>query len=99
MLEMAPDKELYEFIKNVVASLSSKYLIEESVVRVSKVGSKLFIEIDFIVLPEKWEPTLKEQDDIREQLVIELKPLHLRKWITVSFMNNKKWALAYELEK
>lgn len=96
MLEMAPDKELYEFTKNAVASLCSKYPIEESVIRVSKVGSKLFIEVDFIVLPEKWEPTLKEQDEIREQLVIELKPLHLKKWITVSFMNDKKWALAYD---
>lgn len=99
ILEMAPDKELYDFIKDTVASLSSKYPIEESVVRVSKVGSKLFIEIDFIVLPEKWEPTLKEQDNIREQLIVELKPLHLRKWVTVSFMNDRKWALAHELKK
>ncbi|WP_051314705.1 cation diffusion facilitator family transporter [Alteribacter aurantiacus] len=93
VLEMAPEPFIQEEIERVTYDLEKKYNFDETFIRVAKVGSKLFIEIDFIVDPKTWEPTVKEQDQIREELLVNIKDVSYTKWLTISFTSDRKWAV------
>ncbi|WP_142996769.1 hypothetical protein [Alteribacter keqinensis] len=67
VLEMAPEEGIQTEIEKTSSHIKEKYGFDESILRVSKVGSKLFIEVDFIVDTHKWEPSIKDQDRIREE--------------------------------
>ncbi|MFV8828569.1 cation diffusion facilitator family transporter [Alkalihalobacterium sp. APHAB7] len=91
VLEMAPDQLIQKKFKSVVDSIQAQYQIEDSMLRMSKVGSKLFIEVDFILNEQSKVITVAEQDLIREEINKRTKDLRYKKWLTVSFTNDRKW--------
>ena len=93
VLDMAADEKYLKRCREIVGQLEEKYGFEESFLRVSKSGQKLFIEIDFVVNPKAWQPTLSEQDMIREEILSRLQEVPLVKWLNVAFTNDRKWAL------
>ncbi|WP_100399198.1 cation diffusion facilitator family transporter [Bacillus sp. FJAT-44742] len=91
VLEMAPDQLIEKKCKAVIHSIQAHYQIEDSVLRMSKVGSKLFIEVDFILNEQSKVKTVAEQDLIREEINNRTNDLQYKKWLTVSFTNDRKW--------
>ncbi|WP_052144530.1 cation diffusion facilitator family transporter [Halalkalibacter okhensis] len=92
VLEMSADQSIEAKIKKVITPIESKYQISESILRIAKVGNKLFIDIDFILGPQSKMVTIADQDKIREEIIQHTKDLVYKKWLTVSFTNDKKWA-------
>jgi cation diffusion facilitator family transporter len=93
VLDMKADNKYLDLCEEIVDGLEKKYKFQESFLRVSKSGPKLFIEIDFVVSPEAWQPSLSEQDQIREEILLQMQPISLKKWLNVAFTNNRKWAV------
>lgn len=93
VLDMKADDKYLDLCEEIVAGIEEKYEFQESFLRVSKSGPKLFIEIDFVVSPEAWQPSLSEQDQIREDILLQMQPISLKKWLNVAFTNNRKWAI------
>lgn len=93
VLDMKADTKYLDLCQEIVAEIEKEYQFTESFLRVSKSGPKLFIEIDFVVSPEGWQPSLAEQDNIREEILTKMKPISLKKWLNVAFTNDRKWAV------
>lgn len=93
VLDMKADTKYLDLCQEIVAEIEKEYQFKESFLRVSKSGPKLFIEIDFVVAPEGWQPNLAEQDNIREEILSKMKPISLKKWLNVAFTNDRKWAV------
>ncbi|ARK28568.1 cation diffusion facilitator family transporter [Halalkalibacter krulwichiae] len=92
VLEMAPAQAIEEKYQDVVFSIEKTYKVEQSYLRMSKVGSKLYVEIDFILNNQSDILTIDDQDFIREQIDQQTKELKYEKWVTVCFTKNRKWA-------
>lgn len=93
LLDMAADDKYYDLCDEIVDGIEKKYRFQESFLRVSKSGPKLFIEIDFVAAADGWHPTLAEQDQIREEILAQMKPISLKKWLNVAFTADRKWAV------
>jgi predicted Co/Zn/Cd cation transporter (cation efflux family) len=92
VLDMAPAQFIQKKVKEVTDNIQNHYQIEESILRISKAGNMLYIEIDFVLNKESKIQTVADQDKIREEISEQTKSLNYKKWLTVSFTNNKKWA-------
>lgn len=93
LLRMAPNQEIQGHVRNIIEDIESKYHINESYIRICKVGSTVFIEIDFILTDESRVKSIKESDAIREEIYENLKIIQHQKWLTVCFTENRKWAI------
>ncbi len=93
VLDMKADDKYLDLCEKIVDEMEEKYHFQESFLRVSKSGPKLFIEIDFVVAPENWQPTLSDQDKIREEILSRMQPISLKKWLNIAFTNDRKWAV------
>lgn len=61
-------------------------------VRLQKVGSTVYLEIDFIVYANQVHLSILEQDKIRAQLYQSIRVFPYRWWYTVSFTADEQWA-------
>ncbi|TCK92709.1 cation diffusion facilitator family transporter [Natranaerovirga hydrolytica] len=93
LLKMSPEGKLSKSINGIVGTIEKKYFFQESFLRVSKSQKMLWIEIDFVVQKESRIQTIKDQDTIREEINKEINKLGYDQWLTVSFTNDRKWAL------
>jgi cation diffusion facilitator family transporter len=93
VLDMSPEDQIKNRVEELVKDVEIKYGIEETFLRVSKVSSTLWIEIDFVVDESSSIETVKDQDDIREEIDLKMKKLNYDKWLTVCFTNDRKWAI------
>jgi predicted Co/Zn/Cd cation transporter (cation efflux family) len=93
VLEMTPSGKLPSNIKTYVKNMEVKYDMKESFVRIAKVGKTLWVEIDFVVKDSKKIKTIADQDKLRQELSDYIKTYDNNEWLTVSFTNNRKWAV------
>ena len=93
VLEMCPDDLVTEKINDQVALMEDKYEMNESFVRIAKVGKTLWIEIDFVVKGSTKVKTITDQDLLREELSNYIEGFSKGNWLTVSFTNARKWAV------
>lgn len=93
VLEMTPSGKLPNNIKKYVRNMEIKYDMKESFVRIAKVGKTLWVEIDFVVQDSKKIKTVADQDKLRQELSDYIKTYNKNEWLTVSFTNNRKWAV------
>lgn len=93
VLDMKAENKYFELCQEIVLGIENKYNFNESFLRVSKSGMKLFIEIDFVVSPDAWQPRLSDQDQIREEILNQMSSISLKKWLNVAFTNDRKWAV------
>ncbi|OWZ84350.1 cation diffusion facilitator family transporter [Natranaerobius trueperi] len=92
VLAMPPENELQDNIKSVIRSIETDYQINESYLRLSKIGRTLRIEINFVVTEDSEVKTISDQDKIREELSNKLGQIDYRLCLTVMFTSNSKWA-------
>ncbi|WP_143961803.1 cation diffusion facilitator family transporter [Litoribacter populi] len=93
VMEMSPESEIKLDVENIISSIKTKYGFNEYFLRVSKVGSKLFIEVDYVVDRKAFEPRIQEMDLIRQEIFDALQQVPYKKWLTISFTSDRKWAL------
>ena len=87
------DDEIKEDIYVLVKEIEEEYKFEDSITRVSKIGSELRIEIDFVYNKDSKLKTLDQMDRVREEINNAIKHIDYNKWLNVSFTGNKKWAI------
>ncbi|MCE9654664.1 cation diffusion facilitator family transporter [Clostridium celatum] len=87
------DDEINEDIYVLVKEIEEEYKFEDSITRVSKIGSELRIEIDFVYNKDSKLKTLDQMDRVREEINNAIKHIDYNKWLNVSFTGNKKWAI------
>jgi len=85
--------EINNDIYVVVKDIEKEYNFEDSITRVSKMGSSLRIEIDFIFNENSKMESLEEMDTVREKIDKKTNHIKYEKWLNVSFTGNKKWAI------
>ena len=93
LLEFKADDSITLEIDKLVEGIEREYKFEESITRVSKTGSDLRIEIDFIYNEESNIKALDEMDSLREKIFNSLSHINYEKWLNVSFTKDKKWAI------
>lgn len=93
ILEFKADDSITLEIDKLVEGIEREYNFEEAITRVSKTGSDLRIEIDFIYNEESNIKALDEMDRLREKIFNSLSHINYEKWLNVSFIKDKKWAI------
>lgn len=93
ILAMAPDGDLRGRVEEIARDIEEEYGFEESFVRLSKVGGKLYVEIDYVVGESSLINDVHGLDRVREHMSQRLEEVELSKWLTVSFTADRKWAL------
>lgn len=82
LLEGAPPPELTEEIARVVAQVQERFALGDPIVRSSKVGRKLYVEVDFVVMASQWD--VSEEDDVRHAIIDGLAPVGLEVWASIA---------------
>lgn len=92
LLTMSPDPALMEQLWSCVHDVAARYGFTESFLRASKVGSRLDIEIDFVVDDASRAQHVREFDAVRQELHDRLAPLGPALSMVVSFTADRRWA-------
>lgn len=93
ILEMSPEEDLRHRIEEIVRGVEEEYRFDETFIRLSKVGSKLYVEVDYVVGDETRVRDVEGFDRVRQLLSDRLEEVELSKWLTISFTADRKWAL------
>jgi cation diffusion facilitator family transporter len=93
VLTMSPSAELRREVGSRVDEVRLGYGFAESFLRCSKVGGRLDVEVDFVVDDASRAQTVRQFDEVREDLSERLAPLGYAMSMTVGFTADRKWAL------
>ncbi|GAA0456051.1 cation diffusion facilitator family transporter [Alkalibacillus silvisoli] len=94
ILDMRPLDGKPEFVEEKVDQIRELNGIEESYVRVSKVGKTLWVDVNFLVQQQGVVDTIDEQDRIRNEIYQKITELEVeKKWLTVAFTKERDWAV------
>jgi cation diffusion facilitator family transporter len=93
ILTMAPAQELRDRLEGHVTQVEHEYGFAESFLRTSKVGSRLDVEIDFVVPDTARAQCVRDFDRVRADLHERVHRLAPVTAMTVSFTADRKWAL------
>ncbi len=85
-------EKLEKDMKNRLDGICEVYGITKSYLRVNKIGSVVFVEIDFLVDKNFKYDSIQQQDMIREKVSESLNLIHYDIWLTIAFTNHIKWA-------
>jgi cation diffusion facilitator family transporter len=92
VLSMSPPEDVQLRLREVVEDVQSRYGLQESVVRAAKVGSRMDIEVDYVVGPDSSVVTVTDCDAVRSELYERLSALGYEKSVVVAFTNDRRWA-------
>lgn len=90
ILMIAPDDELQAQVCHAIEEVLG-VAAETLVIRQTKIGRELIIDVGMIVSPDRVLGTAAEQDELRQRLVDSLRSTGLQPWLTVSFSADRKW--------
>lgn len=83
LLEGAPSPAVQTPVLEVIATVQQEFNFTEPIIRINKVGSKLYVEIDAYVAPEV---TVAEEHEIRNLLEQRLKVLPYQVWLNLDLL-------------
>ena len=89
LLEMAPEHVISQEVAGHVSELGNIYSFDSYDMRLQKMGSKLYIEVDYVV-PRGNPIDIRTMDYIRHQLKERLQELPLNLWTTIVFTHEKR---------
>jgi cation diffusion facilitator family transporter len=93
VLTMSPEPAVLEQLRSCVRDVQRRYAFAESFLRASKVGSRLDIEIDFVVDDASKAQHVREFDAVRQDLHDRLEPLGYARSVVVTFTADRRWAV------
>ena len=82
LIEGVPDEELQEAARLALDHVAEQFALDDRHMRMTKIGRKFYVEIDFVVEPE-W--TVAKSDQVRRVLFRMLKTIPHDLWLTVEF--------------
>lgn len=81
LLEGAAPPAVQDAVHASVSRVRATFGLGEPVVRLSKVGRKLYVEVDFMVEAGQWD--IADEDRVRRAMLTELEPLGYDLWAAV----------------
>ena len=87
LLEGEPPAEIRESVLATVEEVRTRFGLDEPIVRLHKLGRKLYVEVDFVVEPGEWD--VSEEDAVRRAVVDGLGPLGLDVWAYVELTTDR----------
>ncbi|MGD9986870.1 cation diffusion facilitator family transporter [Pseudonocardia sp.] len=90
VLTMSPPA-LREQLRTCVEDVRRDRGFAESFLRVSKVGSRLDVEVDFVVVPDSAAQTVADFDDVRAELRDRFRALGQDPSVSVGFTADRSW--------
>lgn len=90
LLTATPDQEISGAICEKLDALQPGYDYSNRFLRLGKVGSKLVIEVDYVIEKDSQLDSITAQDRLRKQLNRQLADLPYEKWINITFTGDPK---------
>ena len=87
-----PSEEIALLITNKIDETNANYQFNEKILRLGKVGSKIIIEINYIIDENCELNSISNQDELRRQLRQTLLELPYEKWLTITFTGDTRLA-------
>jgi predicted Co/Zn/Cd cation transporter (cation efflux family) len=75
LLEGEPPAEIRDVVAAAVEDVRTRFGLDAPILRLHKLGGKLYVEVDFVVEPGEWD--VSEEDAVRRAVVDELVPIGL----------------------
>ena len=92
LLMIAPTDAVQEEIQERVNAIAASHQFFEAIVRSSKIGRELAVDITFLARPEHERVDIAELDKIRTQVQQSLSGLGYTLWMNVLFTKDRYWA-------
>jgi len=92
LLMIAPTDAVQEEIQERVNAIAASHDFFEAIVRSSKIGRELAVDITFLASPEHRQVDIEELDRIRTQVQQSLSGLGYTLWMNVLFTKDRHWA-------
>ena len=86
-LEGVPPAEIGDAVGATVEEVRARFGLDEPIVRLHKLGPKLYVEVDFVVEAGEWD--VSEEDAVRRAVVEGLAPLGLDVWAYVELTTDR----------
>ncbi|MGC3993479.1 MAG: cation transporter [Propionicimonas sp.] len=81
ILEAAPPPSVQDRIDTAAARASAEFGLGEPIVRATKLGRRLYVEVDFVVGAGEWD--VADEDRVRRMLIGDLEPIGYEVWANV----------------
>jgi len=92
LLMMSPHDDLHSKLETRVHAIAQAHNYKTPVVRASKVGRDLAIDIAFLVEPEQGKVDIADLDRIRAEVEASLSELGYGLWMNIVFTGDEHWA-------
>jgi cation diffusion facilitator family transporter len=93
ILSMSPPEETRAALDEAVEAVRARFGIEEAILRASKVGTRVDVEVDFVVGEGSSVRTVADGDLVRQALHDRLAELGHERSVIVAFTTERRWAL------
>jgi cation diffusion facilitator family transporter len=92
LLAMSPPEETMRALQDAVDAVRERYRMPEGLLRASQVGSRVDIEVDFVVDDSSTVQTVADCDEVRADLHDRLAELGHERSVVVAFTRDPRWA-------
>jgi cation diffusion facilitator family transporter len=92
VMSMSPPADVLDPLASCVREVETRYGFAESFLRASKVGSRMDIEVDFVLDENSRAQTVAECDQARQDLHDRLADLGYERSVVITFTTDRKWA-------
>ncbi|MEU7907334.1 cation transporter [Actinoplanes sp. NPDC049118] len=87
LLEGAADQRVQQPVRDGVERVGAQFGLDAPVLRVGKVGRKLYVEADFVVEPGRWD--VADEDRVRREVAAQLADLPYDVWLNVGLTTER----------
>ncbi|HEU4998844.1 MAG TPA: cation diffusion facilitator family transporter [Lapillicoccus sp.] len=93
LLVMSPPATVLDSLQSAVDEVRERYAFDDAVLRASKVGGRVDVEIAFVVGEPSPVRTVADCDEVRSDLYARLEALGYERSMSVSFTRDPRWAV------
>jgi predicted Co/Zn/Cd cation transporter (cation efflux family) len=92
LLLMAPASDIQAQLSSRIESIAHAHDYTEAVIRSSKIGRELAVDITFLAPPDSGKITIDILDGIRTEVEQSLSELGYKLWMNIVFTKDRRWA-------
>jgi len=92
LLVMAPSSDIQAQLKHRIDVITEAHRFEQAVVRSTKIGRELAVDIAFIVPADAGKFGIEELDGIRAEVDRSLSEFGIKLWMNILFTRDRQWA-------
>ena len=91
LMQASPSEEIITTITNKIKKIDHDYDFVYRVLNVGKMGSKIRIEVNYLIKTDSMLSIIHEQDQLRNQIAEIFVELPYEKWVNINFTSDTKW--------